>query len=249
MLQKYALRLLRVIFGLFVFALGNYCMVQANIGLAPYDALSMGLAIATGAPLGTMITVSGMGILLIDILLREKIGIGTVLNTLLVGMFVNLFNWIGLIPPMGNFWMGVLLLLVGQVILCVGSYLYISGGMGCGPRDSLMVALGRRLKKLPIGVVRSGVEGTALLIGWLLGAKVGVGTVLAVVCIGFTLQGVFHVLKFDIKAVRHDSLLDSWKTIYGALQKRPPSEHPPDEHLPGEHPPGKGADDAANAEG
>ena len=67
------------------------------------------------------------------------------------------------------------MLLLGQLSICIGSYFYIGASLGCGPRDALMVALGKRLPKVPIGIVRGVIEGTVLLIGWLLGAKVGIG--------------------------------------------------------------------------
>lgn len=219
-MKQYCIRIIKVVFGLFLYALGTYFTVQANIGLAPWDAFSQGLAGITGIPFGTMITLSGAVILIFVVLLKEKIGIATVLNTLLIGVFVNFLNWLDFVQPSGNFIVGVLMLLLGQVILCFGSYFYISPGLGCGPRDSLMVALGKRMTKIPIGAVRTGMEGIVLLIGWLLGAKVGLGTVIAVFGIGFILQGVFHFLKFDVKTLEHESLIGTWKVIQAALKKQ-----------------------------
>ncbi|MDL2235862.1 hypothetical protein LJC07_06935 [Christensenellaceae bacterium OttesenSCG-928-L17] len=212
-MKQYFFRVTKVVFGLFLYALGIYFTVQANIGLAPWDAFSQGLSGITGIPFGTMITLSGIVILLLVMLLKEKVGIATILNTLLIGMFVNFLNWLDFVQPCSNFVVGVLMLLLGQVILCLGSYFYISPGLGCGPRDSLMVALGKRMPKVPIGVVRAGMEGLVLLIGWALGAKVGLGTVIAVFGIGFILQGVFHLLKFDVKALEHESLIKTAQRI------------------------------------
>lgn len=219
-MKQYCTRIVRVLFGLFLYALGIYFSVQANIGLAPWDAFSQGMANVTGLPFGTMITLSGVGILVLVLLLKEKIGIGTILNTLLIGVFVNFLNQMDLIPQSSNFVVGVLLLLLGQVIICFGSYFYISPGLGCGPRDSLMAALGKRMPKLPIGVVRTGLEGVALLVGWILGSKVGLGTVVSVFGIGFILQGVFCLLKFDVTTAEHESLIATGKVILLALQKR-----------------------------
>lgn len=212
-MKQYILRTLKVLFGLFLFAVGTYLTVQANIGLAPWEALAQGLSFVTKLSLGTMITLVGVSILLLDILLREKVGLGTILNTLMIGVFVNFLSWIDLVPQVQNFWVGIPVLLLGQVCICFGSYFYISPGMGCGPRDSLMVALGKRLTRIPIGVVRTGLEGVALVAGWLLGAKIGLGTVISVFGIGFILQAVFYILKFDVKAVQHESLLDTGKGL------------------------------------
>lgn len=219
-MKQYILRLVKTVFGLFLYALGIYCTVQANIGLAPWDAFSQGVSNITGMAFGTVISLTGALILIIDLLLKEKIGIATILNTILIGVFVNLLNWLGFVPLMQTIWAGILLLLLGQVILCFGSYFYIATGLGCGPRDSLMVALCKRMKKVPVGVIRSGLEAAVLLAGWLMGAKVGLGTVIAIFGIGFILQGVFHCMKFDVKAVRHESLFESWKLLKVILIKQ-----------------------------
>ena len=83
--------------------------------------------------------------------------------------------------------------------------------MGAGPRDSLMVALGKKFPAIPIGIIRGSIEGTVLLIGWILGAKVGLGTVVYVFSIGFVLQNTFKLLHFDVKSVIHESVLDTMK--------------------------------------
>lgn len=82
-------------------------------------------------------------------------------------------------------------------------------GLGCGPRDALMVALGKRFSKAPIGLVRGLLEGSVLLIGWLLGAKVGLGTVIAVFGIGIIIEYTFKLFRFDVKGVQHENLLDT----------------------------------------
>lgn len=143
MMKNYAVRTARLLFGLALFGFGCYLSIQANIGLAPWDAFSMGFAKLTGQSYGNMTVLTGLGILVVDCLLGEKIGVATVLNTLLVGKFVDLFDALGLVPKLDNFFAGVALLLAGQVVLCLGSYFYIGAAMGCGPRDSLMVGVGK----------------------------------------------------------------------------------------------------------
>ena len=113
---------------------------------------------------------------------------------------------------------GVLMLLLGQCVICAGSVFYIGAGLGCGPRDALMVALGKRFNKVPIGVVRALLEGSVLLIGYLLGAKVGVGTVIAVLGIGFILEWTFRLFRFDVKAIRHESIFGTLRIWQGKEQ-------------------------------
>lgn len=180
-MKGYRVRLVRLIFGLFLFALGSFLTIQANIGLASWEAFSMGVANLTNQTYGQIIIISGVIILVIDVALKEKIGFGTILNTILIGVFVDMIQASGIIPQMNNFFSGVLMLLLGQVSICVGSYFYI--------------------------------EGTVLLIGWLLGAKVGIGTVISVFGISFILETTFKILRFDVTHVEHESVVDTVKAF------------------------------------
>ncbi len=229
MVLSYAKRFLRLIFGLFLYGLGTFLSVQGNVGLAPWDAFAMGVSNVTGMALGTAVIVTGMVILVGDFLLHEKIGMGTILNTFLIGIFVNMIESWGIIPRMQSFLPGVGMLLLGQCSLSVGSVFYIGAALGCGPRDALMVALGKRFNRLPIGAVRALLEGMALLIGFLLGAKVGVGTLVAVLGIGFILEWIFRLFRFDVKAVRHESILDTLHAWQGKkdAEEAPAAEDPP----------------------
>lgn len=211
-MKGYSVRLVKLIFGLFLFALGSFLTIQANIGLASWEAFSMGIANLTNQTYGNILIISGFVILIIDVLLKEKIGFGTILNTILIGTFVDLIQGMDVIPQMNSFISGVLMLLLGQVSICVGSYFYIGASLGCGPRDALMVALGKRLPNVPIGIIRGLIEGTVLLIGWLLGAKVGIGTVISVFGISFILEGTFKILHFDVTNIEHESVTDTVKT-------------------------------------
>ncbi len=223
-MEEYGKRTIKVLWGLLLYALGSYLTIQANIGLAPWEAFSIGISNVAPLSYGQVVVVTGILILVIDVLAKEKIGLGTILNTLLIGTFVDWFRSLQLLPMLENFWWGLLMLLVGNVVICLASYFYISPGMGCGPRDSLMVALGKRFHKLPIGLVRGLLEGTVLLIGWLLGAKVGLGTVVSVFGISFILQWTFHFLRFDVKAVHHESIFETIGNIRKLLQRCPQEE-------------------------
>jgi uncharacterized membrane protein YczE len=213
MLRTLSLRLLRLIFGLMLISTGSYLTIQANTGLAPWEAFTKGVSQALGLKFGVVMIGTSIVIVLLDFLLNEKIGFGTILNGLLLGVFTELLLELEPIPLMESFFPGVALLLLGQVIVCLGTFFYIGAAGGCGPRDSLMVALGKRIDKLPIGVVRGALEGFVLMIGWILGAKVGVGTVISVFGIGLALQLTFKLLRFDVKAVRHESCADTIRSI------------------------------------
>ena len=207
--MKLAKKLLRVLPGMFLYGLGIYFTIQADIGLAPWEAFNSGCARVTGISFGNFILLSGLVILGLDVLLKEKVGIGTVINILLVGKVVDLLQFFQLMPKVRNFYAGIAVLLIGQFLISFATYLYISAGLGSGPRDSLMVALGKRLPKVPIGFIRGLLEGTVLLIGWSLGAKVGLGTVIAVLSIGLVMQATFKIFRFQVRDVRHESIADT----------------------------------------
>lgn len=212
-MKNYILRTVRLIFGLFLFAMGLVLSIQANIGLAPWDAFSMGISKISGISYGKIVILVGVAIIGADLLLKEKIGFGSVLNAILIGSFVDLIQAADVIPMMANFWTGTLMLLCGLALISVASYFYIGAGLGCGPRDALMVALVRRFPKVSVGWIRSLLEGSVLVIGWLLGGKVGLGTVLSVFGIGVLLDLTFKIFNFDITTINHESLIDTIKAI------------------------------------
>jgi uncharacterized membrane protein YczE len=212
-MKKYIKRVLRLLIGLFLYALGSFLTIQASIGLAPWEAFSTGVSNITYISYGNIVVLSGLVIVGIDYLLKEKIGFGTILNAILIGTFVDVIQFTNIIPVLSNFWLGILMLIVGLIVICVGSYLYIGTGLGCGPRDALMVALGKRATKLPIGIVRALIEASVLSIGWLLGAPIGLGTIISVFGIGIILQGVFKLLHFEVTNVIHESIPDTIKKL------------------------------------
>ncbi len=211
--MEYLRRLLRIIWGLFLYAIGSYLNIQANVGLGSWEAFSVGVSDVTGIMYGNVVVLTGVVILIIDLLLKEKIGFGTILDTLLIGKFVDIFNHFDFVPMIDNFFIGIIVLIIGQISICIGTYFYISGGLGCGPRDTLMVALAKRFPKVSIGFLVAIIEGSAILIGALLGAKIGIGTIIYVFGISFLLDLTFRILKFDVKKIEHESVICSVKKM------------------------------------
>jgi uncharacterized membrane protein YczE len=198
-------RLLRLIIGLFLYALGIVVTINAHIGYAPWEVFHVGLAKTTGLSLGTASIITGLVIGVITILLGEKIGLGTILNMVLIGIFLDIIISWQIIPVVDNFLLGLLMMLVGLFIIALASYFYIGSGFGAGPRDSLMVAL-TRITGLPVGICRIIIELLAVFIGWRLGGMLGIGTIISALAIGFCVQTTFKLFKFDATAVKHDTL-------------------------------------------
>jgi len=179
--MRMTLRLIRLCVGLFIFGVGVALMVQAGIGLDPWTVLAEGIARRSGLGIGWVILLIGAAVLLMWIPLRQKPGIGTIANILLVGLSVELA--VAVIPPITGWFWQLLVFLIGLVVLAIASGIYIGAHLGPGPRDGLMTGLNARLG-WPIWLSRFIVEGTVLFAGWLLGGTVGIGTVLFALLIG-----------------------------------------------------------------
>jgi uncharacterized membrane protein YczE len=173
-------RLPRLLLGLVLCGMGIAAMVAGDLGLGPWDVLHQGLSQRTGVPIGTVLILVGIAVMLLWIPLRERPGLGTVLNALLIGLVVDL-TLVWLQTP-GALWARWGLMLGGVVLFGVGSGFYIGAGLGPGPRDGVMTGLARR--GWPVGVVRTAIEVGVLAGGWLLGGTVGVGTVVFALGIG-----------------------------------------------------------------
>ncbi len=173
-------RVPRLLGGLVLFGVGIALMVRADLGLAPWDVLHQGVAERTGVPIGTVTILTGLVVLLLWIPIRERPGLGTLLNVLVIGLVVD--ATLALVDAPQAMWQRVTFLVLGIFVFGPGSGLYIGAGLGPGPRDGLMTGLARRGRSLR--VVRTGIELTALAIGAVLGGRVGVGTVAFATTVG-----------------------------------------------------------------
>jgi uncharacterized membrane protein YczE len=156
-------------------------MVRADLGLSPWQVLHQGIAARTGLAMGTVVIITGVLVLLGWIPLRERLGLGTVLNVLIIGNTLNL-TLLALPDSLSPLPLRWLAMLGGVTLIGFGSGLYIGAGMGPGPRDGLMTGLARR--GLHIGAVRAALEISVLIVGWSLGGTVGVGTLAFATLIG-----------------------------------------------------------------
>ena len=194
---------------LFVNGFGVYLTIQANIGAGPWDVLNLGLAKTLGILYGTASIAVSCTILLIDIAMGEPIGIAMFIDAVVVGKAVDFFNWLGLVPPRQSLAAGIPVMILGLFIMAYTQYTYMIASLGCGPRDTLLVGLAKRLKRLPIGAVSVGFLSLATLTGWLLGGPVGVGTLICAFATGPIMQLSFRTVRFDATSVRHQRLTDS----------------------------------------
>jgi len=170
----------RLLAGLVTCGTSVALMVTADLGLGPWDVLHQGISRRVGISIGIATILVGATVLMMWFPLKERPGIGTITNVLVIGTTVDVA--LSLLSTPSALWQRWLMLLVAVPLLSVGVGLYLGAGLGPGPRDGVMTGLARR--GLPIGVARTGIEMTALTLGWLLGGTVGLGTIYIAAGIG-----------------------------------------------------------------
>ena len=212
-MKQLLIQWLQVAAGLLVFALGIYMTIYANIGLAPWDCMSMGLSKRTALNFGTAVTIISLAVLAVDLLLKERIGFGTVMDALLTGPMIQFFQDVNPLPENRSIPMGIIIMLTGFVFMAVGMRIYMGAEQCCGPRDALLVGLGKRLPSVPIGYVEILLWSAVLLAGWLLGGPVGIGTVLSTFGAGAIMQAVYSVIRFEPRDLRHKDILEVTKIL------------------------------------
>lgn len=203
----------RIVFGLLVFALGVHLTIRADLGLAPWDCLGMGISYHTPLNYGLSMTAMCVIILVIDVLLKEKIGFGTIIDALLTGNFVQMFNDLDPFPKTKSTFVGIIIILAGLSLMAIGQYFYMISAQCCGPRDALLVGLGKKLHRLPIGAVQVLLWGTVLLIGWLLGGPVGIGTIISTFGSGVVMQIIYSIIRFEPRKIEHRSVIDTYRDL------------------------------------
>ncbi|HOI81194.1 MAG TPA: hypothetical protein PLP89_07700 [Synergistales bacterium] len=201
-----------LIFGLFLFSLGIAMTMKANLGFAPWDVFHQGISNKIGLSIGNVSILIGLFICLGVALAGEKLGMGTILNMLLIGFFLDRVLELGLIPPMDGFLYGLLMMTAGLFVISLGTYFYMGSGFGAGPRDGLMVVLERKTG-LPVGLCRAIIESLAVFLGWLMGGPVGLGTVIAAFGIGLCVQVTFSLLKFQATEIRHETFRETLEKL------------------------------------
>ncbi len=174
-------RIAQLLIGLTLYGFAIAMMVRAGIGVSPWDVLTQGIATQTGIPFGWVTNIVGGLVLLLWIPIRQKPGIGTVLNVLLVGTAAQ--GGLMVLPELTVLWQQILLFAGGLTLLAIATGLYIGARFGPGPRDGLMTGIHNRWG-FRIWIVRTVIELTVLAIGWLLGGNVGVGTIAFALLIG-----------------------------------------------------------------
>ncbi|BDZ46164.1 YczE/YyaS/YitT family protein [Naasia aerilata] len=171
----------RLLAGLVLYGLADGLIVQAGVGVTPWDVLAQGLSLRTGMLFGVVTIAIGALLLLLWIPLRQRPGVGTLLNVLIVGAAAQVVLWI--LPTPEPLLARIGLFVLGLLLLAVATGLYVGAHFGAGPRDGLMMGISRRFR-WPIWVARTTIEGTVVAVGWLLGGNASIGTLAFALLIG-----------------------------------------------------------------
>ena len=196
----------QLVVGLAFYGFGIGLMVRAGIGVAPWDVLAQGITAQTGLPFGVVVNIVGALVLLLWISIRQKPGIGTVANVLLIGPFAQLL--LAVVPQQHEPILQGLVFAAGLLLVGVATGLYVGARLGPGPRDGLMTGLHARTG-WPIWIVRTGIEVAVLIVGFVLGGQVGIGTLAFALLIGPIVNVTLPLLRVPGGAPAVTTLSDS----------------------------------------
>jgi len=214
--KNYPKRLILCVTGLMLYGLGSFFgVIAGSAGTNAWSTLSLGLAGRLSVSYGTGNLIISILILGVDLLCKGKLGLGSVLNAFLVSMFSDFFiNTLTFIPPAQSMAVGVVYTMLGQVIMAFATIVYMSPALGCGPRDTLLVIIGRRFGRFPIGTVKFCMEMLVLVLGVALGAPFGIGTVLVMALQASIFQLVCRICRYEIRDVEHEDLIDTYRYLF-----------------------------------
>jgi len=193
-LKPRIITLMYLILGLVLFGLGETMLIAANAGVSPWTVLAQGIAVKTGYSIGITTFIVSVGVLFLWIPLKQKPGIGTILNTIIISIVLDVS--LPYLPTPEIIFIQVLQVFIGVMIVGLGSGLYLISNLGPGSRDGLMTGL-QKITNLPIALIRTTIEISAVVCGYYLGGVVGIGTVVFALGIGPAVSaGLFFVSRF-----------------------------------------------------
>jgi uncharacterized membrane protein YczE len=174
----------------------------------------MGISQHTTQNYGSTMVLVSVTAILIQLLFRERIGIATILDALITGRLTQFYIDISPYPKNHSLWLGIVLLLLGFLIIDLGIYVYMSAELGSGPKDGLMVVIGKKLPMIPIGIIGILLWSAVTLIGWMLGGSVGIGTLLSILGAGFVIHIFYDAIGFEPRKLKHKSLKETIKMLH-----------------------------------
>lgn len=182
-------------------------MINANLGLSPWDVLHQGISNNINITIGQANIGIGIIVVIVDIILGENLGWGTILNMIVIGLLIDILMLNNLVPLGSSIFSGLIMMCLGMFSMGIGCVLYLGSGLGSGPRDGMMVALNKKTGK-SIRQIRGIMESSVLVIGYFLGGTVGMGTLITAIGLGYFMQFTFKLCRFDSATVDHRFVID-----------------------------------------
>lgn len=197
----------RLMIGFVIISFGTILTLKSDMGLNPWGTLHQGISIQTGLTFGLISQLIGIVIIIFSLILKIYPGVGTILNMIFIGFFVDLFNNLNLVPENDSLIIRIVYLLTGTFLFNYGIYIYLSCQLGAGPRDGLMVGL-VKITGISVSIIRPIIEVTVVVTGILLGGSYGIGTLLNAFGGGYILNSIFRFYRFNPKKVRQMVITD-----------------------------------------
>lgn len=218
--MNYSKRFIRLFVAMPIFAFGAALSIQSGIGVNAWDTFALGVANVLPLSYGTVVLLAGIAVLIIDLFLKQPIGFGTLLDIFVIGKTTDLILSLDLIPSIESLPIAIVCLVMSLFIQSFGVYLYSSAALSVGPRDAMMIAIAKKFNHLSIGAIKGIIEGTVFIIGLLLGAPVGIGTLISVFGIGFILQFTLKIFKFDLRNVSQENIIQTSHQLYNIAKQK-----------------------------
>lgn len=206
--------------GLLIFAVGIYFQLKADIGVAPWNAFSQGLSIKFNTTYGTASIIVSLIVICVDLLMKERLGIGTFLDAFLVGIGTDICQAIDFLPEPTNLMTRIIILVIGIAIGCFGQGVYMQAALSCGPRDAMLVGVGKRFPNVAIGHVNMVILACVLICCIPLGSTIGIGTVICVFGTGMIMEIIFKIMRFEPRNVVHEGLIETAAAFAEAAKGR-----------------------------
>jgi uncharacterized membrane protein YczE len=187
-------RLFRLNLGLFIYGLAVSMVVNAKVGIPPWDVFAQGISIQLHTSFGIASIIVSSIVLVFWIPLKVKPGVGSIMNAILIGLWADF--WTQFLPKFDQYWESLAMFLLGMCTVAFATGVYITSNLGSGPRDGLILGTTKALG-WKVWQARTLIELTVLVIGWAMGGQVREGTVIFAVCIGYLMQGSLKFFKYQ----------------------------------------------------
>ena len=212
--SEYGNKLLMEFIGYAFVALGTILFLYSDLGLNSWGIFHQGLSLRTILTFGQASQAFGFFLVMICLFYKVIPGIGTIFNMYFIGKFIDLIDSFSIIHTPDSLVLKIVMMLLGTVTMAYGMFFYLKENLGAGPKDGLMILLNKK-SNLDIGIVRTGMEISAVVAGYLLGGQFGIGTIISALILGPVLRFIFKLNNYNPKEIVHENIIDTYRNIRG----------------------------------